>query len=138
MTRINIVEPKQLTNQHLMAEYRELPRVFSKVLKRQEKGQIPTDVKIPETYVLGRGHETFFFDKCQYLLYRYENIVAELMKREYNLSGDTIRSVRESVTEIDDIWYNNWTPTPDEIYLNMARLANRSKNELVKEELLNA
>ena len=29
MTRINLVHPSQLSDQHLMAEYRELPRIVN-------------------------------------------------------------------------------------------------------------
>ena len=28
MTRINLINPEKLTDQHLLAEYRELPRIF--------------------------------------------------------------------------------------------------------------
>ena len=32
MTRINTMPPEHLTDQHLFAEYRELPRIFALVL----------------------------------------------------------------------------------------------------------
>jgi hypothetical protein len=31
VTRINLVDPKELSRQHLVAEYRELPRIFNYV-----------------------------------------------------------------------------------------------------------
>lgn len=54
MTRINLVEPRYLTDEHLLAEYRELPRVFTYV----DRHGIAEDR--PESYKLGKGHVKFF------------------------------------------------------------------------------
>lgn len=56
MTRINLVDPVILSDKHLMAEYRELPRIFTAVTKLVDKNIRPHDVDIPEKYVLGKGH----------------------------------------------------------------------------------
>ena len=54
MTRINsAIDPKNLTDQHLIAELRELPRIFTAVNKRIEKGKLFDD--IPEKFTLGTG-----------------------------------------------------------------------------------
>lgn len=70
MTRINgSIDPSDLTDQHLLAEYREMIRIPNHVLKR--------DVllhKIPESFRLGRGHVTFFYDKIQFLHERFVHI----------------------------------------------------------------
>ena len=66
MTRINIVPVATLTNSHLLAEYKEITRPFNKVLARIEKHGLNNALKgvnIPDRYVLGTGHESFFFDK---------------------------------------------------------------------------
>jgi deoxyribonuclease (pyrimidine dimer) len=42
MTRINVVPPRELTRQHLIAEYRELPRVFGLVKKAAARGERPS------------------------------------------------------------------------------------------------
>lgn len=60
MTRINLVPVSELSDQHLIAEYRELPRIFNLVLNAQYKGKYPLDFKISDTYLLGTGHVTFF------------------------------------------------------------------------------
>ena len=83
MTRINVVDVKELHYKHLVAEYREITRPFAKVRKRQAKGQKPRDIKAPSDYVLGTGHETFFFTRLQYLVDRYESLVAEMRRRGY-------------------------------------------------------
>lgn len=46
MTRINLVHVKELADQHLMAEYRELPRVFGAVRKHVQDGKRVSDFKI--------------------------------------------------------------------------------------------
>ena len=39
MTRINLVPPKELTDQHLMREYQELPRIVGLVRKAIHRGK---------------------------------------------------------------------------------------------------
>lgn len=46
MTRINIVPPEELTDQHLMREYQELPRILGLVRKALAKGKTPADFNL--------------------------------------------------------------------------------------------
>lgn len=70
MTRINsAIDPKNLTDQHLVAELRELPRIFTAVNKRLEK-DLSFD-GIPKEFILGTGHMTFFYDKLRFLIDRH-------------------------------------------------------------------
>ena len=119
MTRINLVNPDQLTDKHLMAEYRELPRIFTYV---KEYG-IPEE--IPETYVLGEGHMKFFCDKLWWLIRRYKEIHLELIFRGFSLDVDLYRSVLRGTKNLPRYKERDYTPTPAEIYLNMKRLAER-------------
>lgn len=66
MTRINLVVPKELTDQHLKAEIRELPRIFSLVLKSKKEL-----INIPKSYKLGIGHVKFFYNKIKWLHHRF-------------------------------------------------------------------
>lgn len=127
MTRINLVEPHHLTDKHLMAEYRELPRIFTAVLKLQEQGKTPADVDIPEHYVLGQGHMKFFYNKIGWLNRRYVDLNKELENRGYNLNEKLFWEVITSSSEINMHWRMNYQPKPEEIYLNMVRLCKRSK-----------
>jgi hypothetical protein len=81
MTRINAgIPPKVLTDQHLLAEHREikrLPAVFAKNLK-------PTG--IPKQFTLGTGHVKFFLDKGKYTLKRYKLLYAECIKRGFEIT----------------------------------------------------
>ena len=135
MTRINLVEPHQLTNKHLMAEYRELPRIFTAVLKLQAKGKTPDNVDTPDHYVLGKGHVKFFYDKIGWLRFRYKLLCSELLDRDFDLDKEMISFIllqSDSLTE----WYGTYyKPTPEEIYLNMVRICKRSNLDSVAEEL---
>lgn len=57
MTRINLVHPSRLCDQHLLAELRELPRIPNGVLSGRLKRHYDD---APEHYVLGYGHVKFF------------------------------------------------------------------------------
>lgn len=66
MTRINSsINP---TDQHLIAELRELPRIFTSVNKRLTLNKTFDD--IPKEFVLGLGHCKFFYNKLDFLYLR--------------------------------------------------------------------
>ena len=125
MTRINVVDLSQLTDQHLMAEYRELPMVAGSLRRslRSKRG-IP---KIPENYVLGRNHVTFFYDKGKFLHNRYNALVAELTNRGYRLDPN-----READfdTFINNGLYNDWTITENDVNVNSERLSEKVSSKL--------
>jgi deoxyribonuclease (pyrimidine dimer) len=110
MTRINSnVDPKQLMDQHLMAEYRELPMVIAS-LKRSLKTQSEREIlkKIPPKFTLNKGHVLFFYNKLTFLKDRYAKLVDELLNRGYNL--DHTRTL--DFNNIPATFFNNWTATP--------------------------
>lgn len=138
MTRINVVPVECLTDKHLLAEYKEITRPFNKVIKRMEK-ENTSNLSIPKTYVLGVGHETFFFDKLLWLWKRYAEVLYQLDNRGFNLDLDrffTIQSDLKTRLANTDFW-NDYTPTPEDMYLNMARLTKRSNLGKVLEEINN-
>lgn len=84
MTRINLVNPKILTDQHLIAEYRELPMVFGS-LNRTLQSKTGFDPKKIKPYCpLGGGHVYFFYDKLEYLKKRYLLLIKEMRARGFN------------------------------------------------------
>lgn len=136
MTRINVVPVGCLSDKHLMAEYRELPRIFTAVKKISKHGEKPYDIDIPEKYKLGTGHVKFFYNKIGYLYSRYNEIYQELINRGFNLDYELYYTIKTDARQtIDDEWWGDYTPEYEDIYLNMARLAKRSKMENVLEEL---
>lgn len=56
MTRVNCIPVQELTVKHLVAEYREIPRLFklARILKPNE---------FVPLYTLGAGHCKLFYDK---------------------------------------------------------------------------
>lgn len=117
MTRINTIDPTLLLDQHLMAEYRELPMIHA-ALKRSlnSKGGFPD---IPSTYPMGPGHVKFFYDKGQYLQDRYAAICTELRIRCYNIDPD--RPCPFDLFKENGLMYD-WEPTAEDRAVNVERL----------------
>ena len=122
MTRINVIEPRELTDKHLLAEYRELPRIFTLVRRRTLRGDTPDMVTIPETYRLGTGHVTFFYDKLHYLIKRQHAIIKEMRNRRFTVNFDNPDLL---LTGIPTHWHNDYQPTPHAIKLNRERINQR-------------
>ncbi len=123
MTRINVVSVKDLTNKHLFAEYRELPRIFTAVGKLA-----PGEGFLDGGYRLGQGHVKFFYNKLTWLLDRYKQLKGELDGRNYNINLETYDSIvsnAERLIEERKGWDVVYNPTPDEKYTNMQRLVER-------------
>jgi deoxyribonuclease (pyrimidine dimer) len=122
MTRINCVPVEELTDKHLGAEYRELPRLFGQIQKAIERGESPDDLRNPTEYKLGRGHTRFFYNKVQWLRYRYEQLVNECLARKRTVNFPV---VPKHVWDIPHVWWNNWEPTPEALELNRQRIQER-------------
>lgn len=90
MTRINLVPPEELTDQHLFAEFREI-KMVPKALARSLKSKTAKEVldSIPKEFTLGTGHVTFFYDKGLYLKNRYTKIKEELTHRGINYNPES-------------------------------------------------
>lgn len=116
MTRINCVPVEELTNRHLLAEYRELPRIF---------GLARPCADAPPTYTLGKGHMKFFYDKLLYLQRRQVEIVAEMKRRGMKPSFDPQRLGEEGRFGAQKELWNDWTPTPEALRLNRERIQDR-------------
>ena len=110
MTRINIIPTSELTDQHLIAEYREITMVPGS-LKRTLKSKVGLRrERISEQYTLNAGHVYFFYDKGRYLNNRYDEIVQEMKDRGFN--PDPNRKFPKEVFPAE--LYNDWMPTLEE------------------------
>lgn len=118
MTRINLVHVKELADQHLMAEYRELPRIFGAVRKHVQTGKKVKDFKIPPYYVLGKGHVTFFYDKLKFLANRHYDLVLECLRRGINISNTGINDISDIPAE----WCGEYLPDNQEIEVSRSRI----------------
>jgi deoxyribonuclease (pyrimidine dimer) len=81
MTRINVsINPKKLTDRHLIAEHREIKRIPNMVKSGRAK-----IIDIPKKFSLGKGHVKFFYNKLGYLKDRYEDLYKECKYRGFNV-----------------------------------------------------
>lgn len=124
MTRINCVPVQELTDAHLGAEYRELPRVFGLVRAAIKRGERPNDPRYPRDYTLGSGHVLFFYPRLAWVQDRYDQIVSECFVRE--------RAVRFTECDTHGIgheWFGAWQPRDLDFAINRARIAARLRGD---------
>lgn len=122
MTRINCIPVEELSRQHLVAEYRELPRVFALAKKAAERGAL----RGPADYTLGKGHLLFFYTRLEYLARRHRQLVAEMKRRGYQPSFDGVS--RQAHPDIPDVCWGDWTPDERAMQINRERIRERGGN----------
>jgi hypothetical protein len=84
MTRINSgIEVKELTDEHLLAEHREIKRLPFALGVAIKSGSIQ---KIPTKFTLGFGHVRFFLDKLDYIHHRYLELNQECERRGFTVT----------------------------------------------------
>lgn len=120
MTRINVVPVSELSNLHLLAEYRELPRIFGLARKAFNSGKLKA---IPDTYRMGTGHVTFFYDKLLYCFKRQQALVAELERRGYRLTHNKPETLLDGAPIQ---LMNDYNPTESALAINRQRIADRN------------
>jgi len=76
--RINLINPRYLTDQHLIAEYREI-LMATKLLERTQNSLSP----IPSKFSLKKGHIVFFRNKVLYLKKRHQQLIDEMTRRGF-------------------------------------------------------
>lgn len=125
MTRINLIDPSKLTDQHLKAEIRELNRIGSLVAKYQvkpsfSKGKYSKEylsAKLPSKFSLGTGHVKFFYNKGLYLHKRFTALREELNHRGfYNFYKFDFRN-----TWCEEL-YQDWKPTEEDCEILKERI----------------
>lgn len=142
MTRINLIEPKFLTDQHLFAEYREITRIFPLVKNAQAKQSYSKIItKIPANYKLNSGHVLFFYNKLEFIEKRYFALRDEVLNRGFNITlKDSITDFRN---EIPEIFYQDFIPNKTDLAISIIRLIEkitakpnwyRFKGEIINDE----
>ncbi|AUX74777.1 MULTISPECIES: pyrimidine dimer DNA glycosylase/endonuclease V [Sinorhizobium] len=122
MTRINCIPPSELSGPHLLAEYRELPRVFALVRAAIARGETPGDPRNPPAYTLGKGHVRFFYSRLSYLAKRQASLIAEMQRRGYR---PTYREAEDLLSGFPSEWCNDWNPTSEAMTVNRERIRER-------------
>jgi len=121
MTRINLVPPAELSDRHLIAEYRELPRVFG--LMRAYAARSDSQ-ELPGSYTLGKGHVRFFYDKGAFLYRRQVQLILEMKRRGFNPKFDDPYGLLEGVP---DRLLGDYDPSPEALAINRQRIEERSR-----------
>ncbi len=113
MVRINLIEPKLLADQHLIAEYDEILMLISYVRR------YPEEEDIPETYRLGKGHIKFFKNKLLYLKKRHELLKKEMKKRGF------VTNVDIDLGEFSDNLKKDWQPEQQDYKIIKNRISEK-------------
>lgn len=119
MTRINLVDPEELMDQHLLAEYREIRLLSSNLQRTLNSKHGFQDKKVPKQFTLNSGHVYFFYNKGKYIHKRYESLRKELKNR--NISSD----LEFPIDKWPQHLYNDWTPSEKDKNIVRERIALR-------------
>ena len=112
--RCNVgVNPKILTDQWLVAEYRELPMVVGSL--RINNWQIKS--VLIDKFNLGKGYLNFFKNRLAYLKRRHEEVKKEMARR--NFKCDKADIVLDDNTQI---FWNDWIPSKEDSNILRQRL----------------
>ena len=116
MTRINVVPVKELCNQHLFAEHREMTRIPNQIIS----GKLKLEYRdAPTEYTLGAGHIKFWVSRLGYLKKRYLQLHEELLRRGYNVTNIWPENLPKYASMLD------YEPTEKALALNRARIQER-------------
>ena len=116
MTRINLVPVEELSDQHLIREYNELPRCI--------KQDIDTS-NAPERYCLGAGHMKWAKHRSKFLIDRYDALCREMEYRNFTVNYPVVslyRYYRWHTVVADN---NDYTPDDTDLVLSRARIKER-------------
>ncbi len=132
MTRINLVPPAELYDQHLFAEFREIkmvPKSLARSLASARMREVDDPVawvlaRAPKEFVLGTGHVSFFYDKGAYLGARYYALRRELDRR--GVKYDRNSALDPGLVMLSDRrLFCDYVPTPEALGLIRERIASR-------------
>lgn len=133
MTRLNLVPPEELYDQHLFAEFREIKMVPKSLRRSLAAVSYTSDIhdevgavlaRIPKAYTLNTGHVSFFYDKGLYLMNRYSDLRRELERRGINFNRDSLLDPDRTFLQ-DQRLMNDYMPTPEALAIIRARIAEK-------------
>lgn len=122
MTRINVIPVEELTDKHLVAEYKEilrLPKNLNKSLNRKSKPF--SSAEIPASYTMGKGHVKFFYDKFRWLDRRFKQLCGEMKARGYVTNFEGFKGF----SEVPSKYYGDYMPDQKAININLERIKER-------------
>lgn len=114
MTRINLVPPKELSDQHLIAEYHELPRVIKQPI---------SILDAPYQYTLGKGHMKWAKLYSAFTMRRYYELYNEMVYRGFKPRYHWQQLYTLWCNEGEDI--NFYYPSKQDIEVSRKRLVEK-------------
>lgn len=114
MVRVNLIDPKSLADQHLIAEYNEILMLLGSLDKHGFNEET-----CPSEYCLGKGHINFFKNKLNYLKKRHELIKKEMSSRGFK----TEKTI--PLEKYPRKLKNDWKPKREDIKLIKSRIIER-------------
>jgi len=119
MTRINIISPEELTDQHLVAEYREIFMVGSALQKSIKSAKWENIFEQrPQEFTLNKGHVKFFYDKGKYLYKRYLQIKNEMRARGMKPDPNRKFNTKQWPSHL----FNDWEPKNEDLIIIRERI----------------
>ena len=119
MTRINLVDPSELTDQHLIAEYREIFMVGGSLNRTLNSKSGYREDRVPKRYTLNTGHVYFFYNKGRYLHKRYHELIKEMRRRGFEPDKSRVFPTKVFV---DNGLYNDWMPSLEDYKIIRQRI----------------
>ena len=119
MTRINLVDPSELTDQHLIAEYREIFMVGGSLNRTLNSKSGYREERVPKKYTLNTGHVYFLYNKGRYLHKRYHELIKEMRRRGFEPDKSRIFPTKVFV---DNGLYNDWMPSLEDYKIIRQRI----------------
>lgn len=115
--RINVINPFFLTDNHLIAEYREIKMITYYYVKSLKSKNGMDRSKISKRYTLNKGHAYMWFDKLGYVDRRFKSIVEEMKRRGFKTNFTVL-----NYTDIPETAFGNFIPDDEDIRVNLDRV----------------
>lgn len=121
MTRINLIPVGELSDQHLLAEYRELPRII-----KQEHIYIGD---ASDKYVLGKGHVKWAVKHGTFCLTRYYYICEEMKYRGFKVNYPYEDLAKIADGKQIDMYSKMYLPNEGDIKISRDRIIEKLKQK---------
>lgn len=125
--RVNVIHPIFLSDQHLVAEYREV-KMGPKALSKSLFSKNGVDKKrISKEYTLNTGHTYFFYDKNKFLEKRLKLIIDEMRFRGFQTNSVNLidKNYDYHPSTFNGEWWGDWEVTDKAVTINMERIESR-------------
>lgn len=118
--RINVIPPEYLTDNHLIAEYREIKMAPHYYRKSKNSNRGIDRSRISEHYVLNSGHAYFWYNKMGYVRKRFYAIIKEMRSRGFTTNYTDISYLGVARKDFGD-----YDVTVEDLKLNLERILDR-------------